>query len=276
MAKKDDFAEERVAVTTEAKQDDPIPAETDSEKRLIWLRDFLQKLSHDLSGPLTPLSGHLDLMASGGQAAFSPLQKRCFAALQKSAARLRRFNDGVLEVARLERGAYPLELKEIALDGLLTEVFEKWRPMFDEAQLRLQYLPARARTQTVISDARLMRQMIDHLLENAVAFCPPHSNVTLYVRADDAVGEYTVGVEDDGPGVEDGRLEEIFGSFVRLGRAEQREGPGLGLTAVALASRLLGGRVVAANRRVDDGSKTGLRVEITLPSSPAKACPDSA
>jgi two-component system phosphate regulon sensor histidine kinase PhoR len=90
-----------------------------------------------------------------------------------------------------------------------------------------------------------LRQVIAHLLDNALKFTPAGGRITLGARADgDGV---TVTVTDTGPGIPPEDLPHIFERFYRVdkGRSREKGGTGLGLSIVKHAVQLHGGRVWA-------------------------------
>ena len=79
-------------------------------------------------------------------------------------------------------------------------------------------------------------------------------------------------VEDDGPGIPEDSMEDVFQPFFRLDTARTRDTPGmgLGLSIVQAAVKLEGGTMVLINKRRHDGESTGLAAVISLP-LPAQA-----
>ena len=73
-------------------------------------------------------------------------------------------------------------------------------------------------------------------------------------------------IEDDGPGIPDNRLEEVFEPFVRLEKSRNNTtgGAGLGLTLARSIAREHGGDVVLENRK-SGGQVIGLRASLRLP-----------
>ena len=109
------------------------------------------------------------------------------------------------------------------------------------------------------ADARLMRMVLEQLLDNARRYTPPGSRIEIVMQTNDK--EALITVEDNGPGLSDEVLPHLFEPFFRSDTARAREGgPGLGLTATASIIALHGGTV-----RAQRGSEGGLLVSITLP-----------
>ena len=102
-----------------------------------------------------------------------------------------------------------------------------------------------------------LRRALANLIQNAISY-GGGARVLLSTH----VGDIVLAVEDDGPGIPEGRLEEVLQPFTRLDHARMRDtkGMGLGLAIVAKAVELNGGTLHLANR-----AEGGLRATIRLP-----------
>jgi len=244
---------------------------------LHWLRDFIRGLTHEISGPLTPLSGHLELMATQGVEGYNPLQKRCFKAMTRSVARLKHLNERVLELVRLERGAFHLYPEAITPVFLIDEIREKLTTKLSEKNMNLVFRAAGWQDETLTQDRKLLARALLLLLENAVEFSPDGSDVTVEMWVHDAETEsaqkqgsqmVSISVSDRGTGVEPEYLEHIFKPFVRLpGARPERggDGPGLGLPIAVFIARALGGTLEADPRVSEREAKMGMSFVLTIP-----------
>jgi signal transduction histidine kinase len=107
-----------------------------------------------------------------------------------------------------------------------------------------------------------IRRALANLIDNALHYA---GNVRVSLaNTSDAV---VIRVEDDGPGIPEDRLEDVFQPFFRLDTARARDTPGmgLGLAIVKAAIRLEGGTLTLTNWSHPDGQRGGLVAEIRLP-----------
>jgi two-component system OmpR family sensor kinase len=111
------------------------------------------------------------------------------------------------------------------------------------------------RTLQVEGDPAALRRAIANLIENAVKFADA-ARVRTFVLDDQAV----ISVEDDGPGLPEDELEDVFEPFARGERSRNREtgGAGLGLSVARQAARSGGGDVTLINR--PEGGLTAILV----------------
>lgn len=236
---------------------------TDPEElgaRLRWLRMFLQKLTHEIAAPLTPLAGHLELIISRQDDLSSDLLRRCLDAAQRASERLVRFNAGIIEIARLERGSPAVENDEVDPAALMAKVFKKWNVEASKNKVCLLLEPIDQALSSVVTDSRLLVKALDQILDNSVRFSPEGGKIFIRVRAGSDPDLFEIEVEDQGCSIPQGTEEEVVQPFVKLSedRADQKR-PGLGLSIAWLAARALNGRLVVTPH------STGLSVILELP-----------
>lgn len=166
--------------------------------------------------------------------------------------RLNRLVDGLLVLARADSGAATAEL--IDLGSLVEDRVALWSALADEQQVHVAAVVDES--VTVRATPGRLDQVLDNLLENALAVSPP--NATIMVSATHVAGGVELHVRDQGPGLSE---EERVRAFDRFWRSErtQSEGTGLGLAIVRRLVESDGGSI---ELRAADGG--GLDVAITL------------
>ncbi|MEG3088726.1 sensor histidine kinase [Sphingomonas sp. PB4P5] len=158
--------------------------------------------------------------------------------------------DDILSLARLGRPSEPLT--QVDLAALVDAVVEDFRDLgadvtFDEETPRLQM---RLRPS-------LMRRAVRNLIENAVKY-----GTSAAVSVQPAPGRVDIVVADQGPGIPEDRLADVFDPFTRLETSRNRDTGGIGL-GLALASAIVadaGGSI-----RLENRSGGGLDATISLP-----------
>ena len=108
-------------------------------------------------------------------------------------------------------------------------------------------------------------QVFRNLISNAESFSPPRGRIAVTAR--ERGGAVEIVVEDEGPGIPDGKLEQIFDRFYSERPREERFGQhsGLGLAISKQIVEALRGRITAENRRDRNGHVLGARFVVTLP-----------
>ncbi|MBE9604767.1 stimulus-sensing domain-containing protein [Acetobacteraceae bacterium H6797] len=108
-------------------------------------------------------------------------------------------------------------------------------------------------------------QVLRNLIGNAISFSPNDGKVTVRARQTGAMIE--IAVEDEGPGIPEAKLENIFDRFYSERPQGERFGQhsGLGLSICRQIVEGLGGRISAENRRNAEGKVLGARFVVRLP-----------
>jgi two-component system phosphate regulon sensor histidine kinase PhoR len=209
-------------------------------------RDFVANASHELKTPLTAIRGYSETLRDPN---LSPeLVQRFAEVVHANAERLQRIVDDLLDLTRIESGAWPIHPVPLALAALAEEA---WRAQSGPAgdprpELRLRVEPGAERVQ---ADADALRVIFSNLFSNSLRYTPPHGSVTVAARADGA-GRVVVEVTDTGAGVDASHLPRLFERFYRADPARSRAqgGTGLGLAIVKHLVEAHGGRVEAESR----------------------------
>lgn len=225
-------------------------------------REFLLSISHELRTPLTAIRGYAEGLADGTFHGDSAMHAG--AVLQTETARLHRFVDDLLELARLEADDFTLDIHTTAPAELLLSARDAWNAIATQHDItidvRFDHAAADLRVEV---DARRVRQIIDGLVENALRVAPAGSTLTLELTSG---AEPAITVRDRGPGLTDVDLARAFdrGVLTERYRGTRPVGSGLGLSiAHRLAARL--------DLRLEAGrppSGPGTIMAIYLPKSP--------
>lgn len=214
-------------------------------------RDFLANASHQLRTPLTGLKLRLEALKEQGGEAGAQAAKA-----EAELDRLSELVDGLLELARAS-SADPTG-RSVDLAEAARAAVQRWAEPADRAGKRLR-LTGEAPS-GVWGNSTDVAHILDNLIENALRYCPPGTEVTVETSREN--GRASLRVCDDGPGIPAEDRERVFERFYRGTNGRQAgPGTGLGLAIVAELARRWGGRV-----RLLDGP--GTRVEATFPAAP--------
>lgn len=217
-------------------------------------RRFVDDASHELRTPLAILKAELDLAQS------RPRTSRELLATVRSASeetdRLVSLAETLLVYSRIEGGRMPLRRQETSVHGLLRDACLALAARAAAAGVVLLADPHQV---TADVDPMRVRQAVENLLSNALAYTPPGGQVRASASREGDIVRLTV--EDTGSGFSPGFLARAFEPFAADGARQggTGEGSGLGLAIVQAIAQAHGGRAFAENR-----ANGGARVTFTL------------
>src|SRR5579875_1531384 len=197
------------------------------------MRRFLADASHELRTPIAALQASAEALLREQPA--RPERDRIEAHLARSASKLGRLVDDLLNLARLE-AREPLAARDLDLTEVAAAVIDEALSQPEHPDIRL----AHSGPAPVRGDPDALGRAIRNLLDNAIAAAGADGHVTVSVRA--GPGETSISVDDDGPGVPAGARARIFEGFVRLPGASGG-GVGLGLAIARRIAQQHGGEI---------------------------------
>ena len=218
-------------------------------------KDFVAGVSHDLKSPLASIRMTLSLLRDEVPGPLVERQKRLLDLATRSSERLAGMIAHLLELARLEANAVPLEYGLHDLETIVGSVVAETETRLNEKEVTplLDCPPGL----TVACDGDRIGQVVQNLLENALEVAPAGSSIE--IRCESGSRVVRVGVADRGPGVPPELVRTIFDRFVR-GRRGSEGGAGLGLTICREIVEAHGGRIW-----VDERPGGGSRFTFEIP-----------
>jgi len=228
--------------------------------------DFLATMSHELRTPLNAIAGYAELLELGMRGPISEQQHEAIKRIRRSEQHLLGIVNDILMFAKTETGRIPLQLEDTAVATVLESVRFLIHPMLVASEVRFVQEDCE-RHLAVVADYDRLNQILLNLLSNAVKFSPRGGEVRVKCEVADHL--VAISVEDDGHGIAEDKLEEIFEPFVQLssGLTRTAEGSGLGLSISRELARLMGGDVTVESTP-GQGSTFTLTLPMSTPTAP--------
>ncbi|MBA3666202.1 MAG: PAS-domain containing protein [Sphingomonas sp.] len=192
--------------------------------------DFVASMSYELRTPLTSIGGFAQMLAAGYAGKLPAAASDYVGAILESVDRLSKLINDVLDLTQGDTKGVVLERERVDIAGMCRAAAEALRDRADAKQQTLD-LSISDTTGSVIGDARRLRESVEHLLRNAVAYSDEGGHVSLTAAGDDQMA--TITVMDEGPGIELDEQSQVFVRFHRSGaggRGDAALGLGLPLT----------------------------------------------
>ncbi|WP_251921499.1 PAS domain-containing sensor histidine kinase [Salinibacter ruber] len=238
-----------------------VQAREEAEEAAQLKSAMLANMSHEVRTPLMSMIGSADLLRedleeAGPEGEPADMAEQIF----RSGQRLRETLDSVLELSRLESGAYTLDDDSAYLDVVVREVAQELNLRAHEKGIQLEVGSPGASVEAGL-DETAVRRIVRNLVENAIKFTPEGGKVQVRVEPEDEETAL-LAVEDTGVGIAEEAREDIFDAFKQESEGLDREyeGSGLGLSIVDRLTTMLGGTI-----EVESEKGAGTRFAVRLP-----------
>ena len=232
--------------------------------------ETLARAAHELKTPLAVIKGCATTLLGSSARWDAAMQREMLQMIDTQSDRLYDVLNTLLDVWRLDAGTQTLHYAQVDIVQLLRQLVERWQQRIPERRFVL-HTTSHA-VPDVTCDALRIEQSINHLLDNAIAFSPLNTTITIQIEMNDI--EVRIAVTDQGVGIASEHLDRIFDRFYRIqqrdtrgaGRANgQQHGSGLGLSAARATIEAHGGKIWADSQ----GIGRGTTVFFTLPFMPS-------
>ena len=225
--------------------------------------EFVATVSHELRGPLTVISGWMNILLGAGQSPDNATLAKALAAIGRGVTAQGRLISDLLDHSRLVTGKVELQRAPIDLLTVAEAALVGVRAAAEAKDIDLELSGDRAAS-IVLGDSDRMQQVLWNLFFNAVKFTPPGGRVRIAVGR---VGNQVhITVSDTGRGIPEEFLPHVFERFRQAEGSSNRtqHGLGLGLTLVRELVELHGGTVRAESA----GQDLGATFTVVLPIRP--------
>ena len=221
--------------------------------------DFVANMSYELRTPLTSIGGFAELLGGGYAGDLSAKAKDYVEAILESVDRLSKLINDVLDLTTGDARGVALEKERVDIAGLCRAAAEtaKQRAAEKAQKLEIEISPSAGH---VFGDARRLRESVEHVLQNAMAYTDRKGRISLIADGDKK--QAVIRISDNGQGIAPEDLPNVFNRFHRLDepgfRGEAALGLGLPLTRQFIEAH--GGTVELESKK-----GKGTAVTLTIP-----------
>ncbi|MGQ9919905.1 MAG: ATP-binding protein [Desulfobacca sp.] len=215
--------------------------------------------AHDLKGPVVGVAGLLNRLLQGKSGALSAAQTNILETIFQEILRLEKLITNFLDFVRLDLHILKPLPSAMQVEKECLEVIKRYQP---QAEAKHVGLTVEFPHDIIIlqADGVLFQRALGNLVENAIKYSPPGTQVTVAVQ--DREDEIVVMVKDQGSGIDPQDLPHLFDLLYRGKNQGQESGLGLGLAIVR--------RIIDAHQGrlwVENGPEGGAIFSFALPKS---------
>lgn len=223
---------------------------------------LLNSVSHDLRTPLSTVLGSCSTLIELGDKLPPEAKQDLLESIREEAERLNHYIRNLLDMTRLEGGGVKLRLEAADVEQVLRAAAARLSRRIGGHSISYDF-PAQLPKVTI--DPGLLEQAVVNILDNAIAYSPDNTEISIAAYEDRK--NVIISIEDEGKGIPTDELERVFNKFRRLEEPTDRsKGVGLGLSITKGFVEAMGGTIVAASPIHGD---KGTRMLIALNKSDA-------
>lgn len=244
-------AMERVLLADKAHRADML-IETDKLRSALF-----NSISHELKTPLAAILGSVSTLLENDAYYKKEDRLELLLNIKDGSLRMERLIANLLDTARMESGMMKLKLDWCDLEDIVGTALRRMQGLLKYHPLRVEIEP---KLPFIKGDCVLLEQVIVNLIDNAIKYSEPQSEIRICLKKTSDCVE--IAVIDEGVGVPQSDLDKIFSKFYRVGQPKKVSGTGLGLSICKGIIEAHKGKIFASNR-----SGGGTMIQITLPTT---------
>ena len=238
-------------------------------QRVGAIERFAADVAHEIKNPLTSLKSAIETVSRLND---REKERKLLALVLEDVTRLDRLITDISDASRLDADLARDEFVPVPLGKLLATLVQVHEAAAkDDSPRLLLSLPGEPGTPAgdlpVPGIEGRLVQVFRNLIANAVSFSPPGSAIRIAARRDGR--DVVVTIDDQGPGIPEGKFAAIFERFYSERPAGEKFGThsGLGLSISKQIVENHRGQIRAENRTDDRGQVLGARFTVRLPAS---------
>ena len=220
------------------------------------LEAFTYAVSHDLRAPLRSLSGFSQALIELPNASLDPKARHYLDRIQQAGRKMSELIDALLALSRVSRA--DMQCRSIDLSKLCDEAVAAVRQKYAQREVEIRVAPG----MMAFGDTRLVRGMLELLLDNAFKFTASIAGAQIQIEQVAVDGDTATCVRDNGIGFDMAYADKLFSPFQRLHGDAQFGGLGIGLATAQRTVARHNGRIWAQS-----APNQGAAFFFTLPSS---------
>lgn len=224
--------------------------------------EFVSMVAHELRTTLTSLKGYTYIMSRDYQNTSDERFNMITQRISISTQRLESLVENLLNITRLQKGTLIVNAAPVDWIKNIEEIILEMEEQAKQKKIELLFLKPQDSSYNVMVDKLRINEVLMNLLANAISFTPSAGKIAVWLTK--RGNEVITNVSDNGPGIPQEALPNLFTKFFQVaGSAEHKsKGMGLGLYISKSIVEMHKGRIWVESE-VGKGSKFSFSVPLT-------------
>lgn len=220
------------------------------EKQSEQKQELINNLAHEMNTPITSIQGFAEYMQISRLS--EEEQAECLSFIVRESRRLKEISTTLLSMVNIENKEEIMQ-EEFSIRDLCKRLEELYRKVMDEEEIKLFI---ECSVERMKGNHILMESFLRNMITNGVRALDSRVNKEIKINIYEDDNKIKLQVEDNGCGIEEKHLENIFEPFYRVDKARSREygGSGLGLPFCKKIVEMHGGNLHVESK-VNEGTK---------------------
>ena len=205
--------------------------------------DFLSNMSHELRTPLNAIIGFTEFVMVNDKESISENQRDSLSQVLKAGRHLLTLIDDILDLAKIEANTVALTIEPVEPVSVIDECVALTASYGDTRNVSVASRITENPLPSIAVDKTRFKQVLLNLISNGIKYNNTGGAVRV-LRSEGEEGMLRIGVRDNGPGIPEARMANLFDPFDRLGAENSAiEGTGIGLTITKRLVDQMGGQI---------------------------------
>ncbi len=211
-------------------------------------KELISNISHDLKTPLTAIKGYCEGIMDG-VADTEEKKAKYVKTIYNKASDMDKLIGELVLISKLESNSVPYNFSKLDVNAYFSECIDEIRTELDSKNIKLAYINGLPEKVNVLADKEQLKRVINNIISNAVKYMDKEDQ-RIFIRIDedeDDKKRIRVSIKDNGRGVKEEELDQLFKRFFRAdsSRNSEQGGSGIGLAVVKKIIEDHGGTVWA-------------------------------